>query len=96
MPKRRFPVQPVGVAFLCENCNQGLAVATGSTDPAGLHRHQCNNCKFIYFFEVKYPTIEWRFPKIEDVQSLLEKEDEKEKNAVKEPTSEEGSGLKLV
>lgn len=75
MSQRRFPVQPVGVAYLCDECQKGLAVATGQTNAEGLHRHTCNNCNFNYFFPVKYPTVEWRFPKLEEVQETITKQE---------------------
>jgi len=80
MAERRFPVQPVGVAYLCDKCGKGLAVATDKTSPDGLIRHTCNQCGFNYFFKTRYPTVEWRFPKLEEIQKGLVKAEEEKSN----------------
>ena len=64
MAEKRFPVQPVGVAYLCDECGKGLAVATGQTTKDGMIRHTCAECGFNYFFPKRYPVIEWRFPAV--------------------------------
>jgi len=71
MAEKMFPVVPTGLAYLCDNCNKGLAVATDKTSPDGLIRHTCANCGFNYFFKKRYPTIEWRFPSLDEVQKDL-------------------------
>ena len=92
MPKRRFPVTPIGVAYLCDECKKGLAVFKLTT-PDGKHRHVCSNCGFNFFLDTKYPTVEWRFPKLEDIQKeLIKREEVLNEETEESSASEESSG----
>ena len=70
MPERRFPVQPVGVAYLCDECKKGLAIVTPRAITVvgqdGIP-HKCQNCGKEYLFNKKYPIVEWLFPKLDAV-----------------------------
>ncbi|MCK5604591.1 hypothetical protein KAR91_22070 [Candidatus Pacearchaeota archaeon] len=70
MPERRFPVTPVGLAYLCDECKQGLAIP--GQIPVGGYKtetilHVCQNCGHRYHFTKRYPSIDWRFPSLEEV-----------------------------
>lgn len=60
MPEQKFELKAVGVDYVCDNCGDGVMVATGSfalmSDPPQW-QHSCNKCGHPRAFFEKYPTV---------------------------------------
>lgn len=59
-----FPVEPVGVRYICEFCNEGEMIRTDHAPNPGvvsptLYEHKCTNCGKTMFLPKVYPYIEW-------------------------------------
>ncbi|MDE7346540.1 MAG: hypothetical protein K2N48_07355 [Muribaculaceae bacterium] len=65
--EKTFQMQPIGVAYTCEICNEGEMIDAGdprqmlmSNPPKmGLIRHICNKCGAEMKLPQSYPRIEW-------------------------------------
>ena len=60
MPEKTFPVQVVGVDYICDVCGQGKMEQAGNvvftTHPPQIP-HKCSNCDYERAFIERYPTV---------------------------------------
>lgn len=65
MAEREYPIQPVGVEYVCDACGQGTVELTGvmlASDPPQWP-HKCNHCGHQVNLRDKYPTVRYRAAK---------------------------------
>lgn len=63
MPEKLRPVETVQVDYVCDKCGIGHMELTGRmllSDPPKWP-HECTNCCAERTFDVKYPTVRYRF-----------------------------------
>ena len=58
-----FEVQPLGIRYKCEFCNNGEQIYKRSDNQnvpsSNLYLHECNKCGKTMFLPKIYPYIEW-------------------------------------
>lgn len=63
MPEREFSMVPVGVEYVCDNCQVGTMEPHGKvsylTDPIQFP-HKCASCGHVRAFAERYPNVRWR------------------------------------
>lgn len=60
MPEQSFPIQVVGVDYLCDVCRQGKMEQNGNiilTTAPPQFPHKCSNCGYSQTFTERYPTV---------------------------------------
>lgn len=64
MSEFQFEVEPYGVDYKCDKCNEGVMCYNGGniklSDPPK-YTHRCNNCGHEQDFIEKYPVIRYRY-----------------------------------
>lgn len=62
MPEQTFEVKPVGVRYICDQCNEGEMIKDPDvknawlTDPVQ-YPHKCNKCGYTCGLIESYPTV---------------------------------------
>lgn len=60
MPEQIFPIEVVGVDYICDNCGQGNMEPYGNViltcDPPRIP-HKCSNCGYDQSFTERYPAV---------------------------------------
>lgn len=58
--EEKYKVEPVGIKYICDECNMGEMVPTGknnwSVNPPQFE-HSCSMCSQKVYFKEKYPLI---------------------------------------
>ena len=63
MPEQQFPIQIVGVDYICDVCGQGKMEQNGNiilTTNSPQIPHKCPNCGYERTFFERYPTVRYQ------------------------------------
>ena len=61
MSEREYEIKPVGVDYICDECNTGVMQHTGGTllSSPPKYPHACSHCRSVQNLRHSYPIIKW-------------------------------------